>query len=191
MDDLKEKEKSLIKEKRKVSISIVICYFLTYMMYVNKDSFLLFIKAVLSVFKIELYLQELIMFVITNGMLALPVIIIVTGNMTKKEIEKEIYEIKEYRRMHPEIKDEVNIPEEILNREMDELKNIVYRFEKLPRDKQMEILNFIKGYFTNDQDNIYDEIDSLSDYSINILQNEIEEVLFPDFEKNKDKIKKR
>lgn len=57
--------------------------------------------------------------------------------------------------------------------------NIIVRYETLSRGRQMELLNYIKGDKTIQC--LENGLDNLSEYGLNLLQNELENVLFPDF----------
>lgn len=63
---------------------------------------------------------------------------------------------------------------------------IMMKIEKLPRDKQMELLNYIKGSELLVDNNVSSEIDKLSDENISFLQDRFESVLFPNFDEKDD-----
>ena len=71
-------------------------------------------------------------------------------------------------------------------RQMKTIDEIMIKIEKLPRDKQMELLNYIKGSELLADNNISSEIDKLSDENISFLQDRFEDVLFPDFDEKDD-----
>ena len=70
--------------------------------------------------------------------------------------------------------------------------DIVDRFEALPRGKQMEVLNYIKGDLTKQNNDLYESIGLLNNKSRELLQTEFEDILFPDYDENeKDYSKKK
>ena len=72
--------------------------------------------------------------------------------------------------------------------------DIVDRFESLPRGKQMEVLNFIKGDLNSFDNDISIQIMKLDEKHRNMLQTECEDILFPDFNEedvNYSKVKKK
>ena len=72
--------------------------------------------------------------------------------------------------------------------------NIIDRFEKLPRNKQMEILNYIKGDLTSKNSDLTISIMELDEKHRNMLQTECEDILFPstdELEKRHIKTKKK
>lgn len=72
------------------------------------------------------------------------------------------------------------------------LYSIVERFEKLPRDKQMEVLNYIKGDLSLRDKYTYLGIDKLNDKYKEHLQTECEDIIFPDYEdENKNNYTKK
>lgn len=159
-------------------------------MYVYKDFYLLFIRAGLTLLKVDLYFQDIIIFLITNLLLALPIGICITSQMKRRKIEREIIDLKEYQRMHPVIKKDTSKVIEEKLKQQHQIQSIIDRFEKLPREKQVEILNYIKGSININKDSLYKDIDLL--YSTNELQDKIEDILFPSFEnKEYKKIKNK
>lgn len=76
--------------------------------------------------------------------------------------------------------------------EIVKLYNIVERFERLPRDKQMEVLNYIKGDLSLGDKYTFLGIDKLSDKYKEHLQTECEDIIFPDCEdENKNNYTKK
>lgn len=183
-------EKKLKSKSKKILIVSYACYVITYLMYVYKDFYLLFIRAGLTLLKVDLYFQDIIIFLITNLLLALPIGICITSQMKRRKIEREIIDLKEYQRMHPVIKKDTSKVIEEKLKQQQQIQSIIDRFEKLPREKQVEILNYIKGSININKDSLYKDIDLL--YSTNELQDKIEDILFPSFEnKEYKKIKNK
>ena len=70
--------------------------------------------------------------------------------------------------------------------EVIKLYSIVERFDKLPRDKQMEILNYIKGDLSLGDKYMYLGIDRLSNKYRKQLLDECEDIMFPNYEDKND-----
>lgn len=188
MIDIELEKKELRNKYKKIKLLTIIGYILTYMMYIFKDYYLMFIKVLLISLNIDLYLQEIIILTLKELLFALPIGICITGQMTNRKIKRDINELDYYKKIHSYDEEKENLKKELNDEQKEYIQKIISRFEKLPRDKQMEILNYIKGDIKLNKDSLYKDIDMLNNTGINILQDTIEDKLFPDFDK--DKVKK-
>ena len=113
-------------------------------------------------------------------------------NLNKKiiklEIENDFDLLEKREKLNLEREECVVINEEEVKKAYD----IVERFANLPRSKQMEVLNYIKGDLCLEDRELCFEIDELSNQYRDILQIECEDILFPDIEDDKNNyVKKR
>jgi len=119
----------------------------------------------------------------------LPLMVYIGGKLKRDSISNEILKLKNIDQgKEVAIKKEVSIEEQIKDEEEKIIKvyDIVDKIETLPRDKQMEILNYIKGSFNVDDNQLCNSIDELDERYKEMLQTECEDILFPDIDEDKD-----
>lgn len=75
--------------------------------------------------------------------------------------------------------------------EIVKLYNIVERFANLPRSKQMDLLNYIKGDLSLKDSDISLDIDILSGKYREQLQDECEDIIFSDYDDSYTKKRKK
>lgn len=181
-----EIKKTKIKYKY-INILTVLGYILTYSINININYIIIVIKILLSIANFDLYLQDIILTIIKLSINILPIFIIVNGRIQKKEVLNQLKELEYYKRMHPTKKQNNSIQ---LDADLDKINDIIIRFKNLPRNRQMEILNYIKGNISSKDDNICKDISLLDNNNLEYLQDELEDILFPNFEQTNNYSKK-
>ena len=123
-----------------------------------------------------------------------PIMLYIGCKIEDNRISKEINRLNSEYQIILEKNKKINDESEQWVKDRDEVKklyNIIERFEKLPRNKQMEVLNYIKGDLSLRDKYIYLGIDKLSDKYKEHLQTECEDIMFPDYENEINYTKKR
>ena len=104
----------------------------------------------------------------------IPVVPLIFGQRKFFEVSNQIFDLKnEVDRFVVKQEREIN-----LRQQKPLIKDIIAKIEKLPRNKQMEILNFIKGYVSSEYTPLHSQIHSLNDVSVEFLQSQLEDILF-------------
>lgn len=102
---------------------------------------------------------------------SLPTVSLVFGWIELRKVAKENFQLRkeeiEYEKM-------INFEEQ-----KDLVQEVIDKFNNLDRSKQMELLNFVKTDIKNNQGYLFDQINLLEKDGLNLLQKEMEEVLFP------------
>ena len=121
-------------------------------------------------------------------------ILYVGGKIESKKISKEIEILNSKYQLILDKNRKINDDSEYWTKDKNEvikLYDIVEKFDKLPRDKQMEILNYIKGDLSLKDKYTHLGIDKLSNKYKEHLQTECEDILFPNFNEENNYTKKK
>ena len=143
--------------------------------------------------EIDSLYSDLILFFMNFVYRNLPFIVYVGGRGCVHIISREIRKLEsDKRNIIENEKKQRELNKKINFEDVVRICDIVNRFEELPRNKQMEVLNCIKGELTKQHNDLIESIDLLTDDAKDLLQTECEDILFPDFdESEKDYSKKR
>ena len=195
MDNIKEEINRLIKRKKFIDLLLfpgyIIWWFILHFSWVYVDMFIIIISNIFNLDNLYVILLNRFhdLFYLFSPYL-LYIGCRVEGNKIIKDIKK----------LHSEY--QVILENERKMKEREECKivdyddamrlyNIVERVANLPRNKQMEILNYIKGDLSLRDNNIYSDIDKLDSKYREQLQTECEDILFPDSYDDKDSYTKK
>lgn len=198
MDNLLEIRRKLIKKRNIINLLLFPCWMVSFFVSIDAMIKVLPIMEFMTIIlKMDYLDRKMLLSVIEFFYRYLPTMIYIGGriyifNLNKKIIKLEIendFDLLERReKMNLEREECVVINEEEVKKAYD----IVERFANLPRSKQMEVLNYIKGDLCLEDRELCFEIDELSNQYRDILQIECEDILFPDIEDDKNNyVKKR
>lgn len=183
-NDIKEKLKKLRKKKRNLFVFKWTTFVMIYYIYSNAiDSFIPFINVILLLIGVDKNICSLICNLYEYFFLCISIYLFVFTNLEQYLNDDEIKEVSikikngEKRQKNGGLKEQQRIK---LEENKDLINNIVTRFETLPRDKQFEVLNYLKET---------GRIEGMADSNLDIciadaLQGDFEEILFPSFDKN-------
>lgn len=189
-NDLENRKRKLEKKKKLTYWLMFVGYFLSFSVSANGLSIVLpmteFMLILLDVNNIN---RDIILSVMEFFFRYLPTIVYVGGKIKMSSISEEILELKRIDEtkedMYGDLLKEISVGEKIKDEEeILKVYDIVERFEMLPRDKQMEVLNYIKGDLSIEDNQLCIQIKELKDEYKNVLQTECEDVLFPDFKED-------
>lgn len=188
---LKEKLEKLIKQKKIISILTPILWLISIFIEIDVVTrFIPWTEFFLLILNIDKILVDTIISILEFIFRFLPLSVYLSCKGLEFKKHLEIKEIKNNPNLY--IEEEKKEPQIIDEQEIIEVYDILSKFENLPRNKQMKLLNYIKGDLTNQNIELCQEIDRLNEKYKEILQTECEDILFPDFdEQNNDYTKKR
>ena len=192
---IKDKMKKLTKKKKLIDILLfpgfLFWCFLVSGCYKYVDVFLVIIE---NIFNIDGLFIILLRNFNDYFYLFLPLVLYDGFKMEKNKTLEEIenlnfeYQIVLQKERKKIAREECKIIDE---EEIKKLYNIVERFEGLSREKQMEVLNYIKGDLNLRDKEIALDIDKLSDKYKDYLQTECEDIIFPDYDDGNNYTKKK
>ena len=198
MDNLLEIRRKLIKKRNIINLLLFPCWMVSF--FVSIDAMikvLPIIEFMTIILKMDYLDRKMLLSVIEFFYRYLPTMVYIGGrvyifNLNKKiiklEIENDFDLLEKREKLNLEREECIIINEEEVKKAYD----IVEKFANLPRSKQMEVLNYIKGDLSLEDRELCFEIDELSNQYRDILQIECEDILFPDIEDDKNNyVKKR
>lgn len=145
--------------------------------------------------EINEFYSDLLLFFMEFVYKNLPLMVYIGGRIKIFSISRNIHKLEKDKAVV--IENEKKKKEDIKVIDYEEILrvyDIVDRFESLPRGKQMEVLNFIKGDLNSFDNDMSIQIMKLDEKHRNMLQTECEDILFPDFNEedvNYSKVKKK
>lgn len=201
MDNNLEKKKRLIKQKKVINLILFPCWILSF--YVSISSIinvLPIIEFITIMLKMDNTDRHMLLSFLEFFYKYLPTMVYIGGKVMSFNISKEIRKMEENDEYlfidESELKTEIPKVEGSECKIIDEdevlkVYDIVERFENLPRSKQMEILNYIKGDLSLNDKELCDEIKELSDKYKDYLQTECEDILFPDYDEDREEMSRK
>ena len=144
-------------------------------------------EVMLLMIKMDMVYRSVLLSIVEIYFRFLPLMVYIAGKIKMNSIGDEITKLKSINQQKKVIvKEEVSLEQKIKDEEekIRKVYDIVDRFESLPRGKQMEILNYIKGSLNNDNNQLCNSIDQLDDKYREMLQTECEDILFPDLDED-------
>lgn len=198
MDNLLDIRRNLIKKRNIVSLLLIPCWMLSFFVSINvMVKVLPIIEFLTIVLKMDDLDRNMLLSFMDFFYKYFPTMVYIGGrvyifNLNKKiiklEMENDFDLLLERERMATKSDECVVIDE----KEVRMIYDIVERIEKLPRRKQMEVLNYIKGNLELDDKDLSSEIDLISDKNKYYLLVECEDILFPNIEDDvKEYIRKK
>ena len=184
MDEIKEEINRLKKRKKLIDILLlpgyILWWFIIHSSWMYVDMFLVIIANMFNLDNLYvILLNEFHDLFYLYSSLVLYIGCRIEGNNINKDIKRLYSEyqvaLENERKMKENEECKIVDYDEIIK-----LYNIVERVANLPRNKQMEILNYIKGDLSLRDNNIYSDIDKLDSKYREQLQIECEDILFPD-----------
>ena len=197
MNDILNKRNELIKKRNIANLIFIPCWILS--LFISIDSLvrvLPIIDFITIILKMDYLNRTLLISSLEFIYRYLSTIIYIGGRIYIFKLNKEIISLelnnnidllKEKEKMENK-KEECIIIDEL---EVRKTYNILERFANLPRSKQMEILNYIKGDLNIQNKELCNDIDELNNQYKDILQTKCEDILFPDIEEDKKYTKKK
>jgi len=197
MDNILDKRNKLIKQRNVMNLLLFPCWMLSF--FISIDSMirvLPIIEFMSGVFKMDYLDRYMLLSFLEFFYRYLPTMIYIGGrvyifNLNKKimglEQGYDLDGIKENEKRETAKAECVITDEEEVRRVYD----IVERFANLSRSKQMEILNYIKGDLELYDKELSYKIDLIGDKYKDHLLTECEDILFPDFDDDKEKYTKK
>lgn len=195
MEELKKEINELIKKKALLNKlllpSYILCCLITAFSYKYVQILILLISKIFNLDNLLIIIiNEINDFILSYSSL----IIYIGSKIENKKISKKIENLNLEYKLALEKNKRITEENENFIKDRDsiiKLYSIVERFDKLPRDKQMEILNYIKGDLTLKDKYKYLGIDKLSNKYKEHLQTECEDILFPDYEEDENNYTKK
>lgn len=184
MESIREKLNELIKRKKFIDLLLfpgyIFWWFIIYSSWMYVDMFLVIMANMFNLDNLYvILLNEFHDLFYLYSSLVLYIGCRIEGNNINKDIKRLYSEyqiaLENERKMKENEECKIVDYDEIIK-----LYNIVERVANLPRNKQMEILNYIKGDLSLRDNNIYSDIDKLDSKYREQLQTECEDILFPD-----------
>ena len=185
MENIKEEINELIKRKKFIDRLLFPGYILWCLIVIFSYKYVdMFIMVIGNMFNIDnlliILLEKINDFVGLYSPYLLYIGCRIEGNKVTKDIKRLHFEyqiaLENERKMKENEECKIVDYDEIIK-----LYNIVERVANLPRNKQMEILNYIKGDLSLRDNNIYSDIDKLDSKYREQLQTECEDIIFPDY----------
>lgn len=174
-------KEELNKKKRNLIFKKWIGWFMCYYIFRNAfDFFIPFVNLVLILIGIDKNICSLICNVYSYFFLCMPIYWVVSINSEERLINEKIKDIS-MEENNSKTSEKNKILDESyrvsLEKKKDMIQKIITRFEALPRDKQIEVLNSIKETGNLDKISEY----NLDISTVDILQDEFVEILYPSF----------
>lgn len=196
MDNLFEKRERLLKKKKLINLLLfpvyMLWWFIIHSSWVYVETCFMIISNLL---KLDNYVNLLMFEIFDYFYLYSPLLLFIGGKIEIKMISKEIKELDnkytEYletisKKMVNDVKCEI-----LDEKEIRKVYDIVERFANLPRSKQMEVLNYIKGDLNLQDRELCVDINKLDNQYRDTLLTECEDILFPDIDEDKNSYVKK
>ena len=197
MDSILDRRNKLIRERNIMNLLLIPCWILSFFISITSIvNVLPIIEFLTIVLKMDYLDRYMLVSFLEFFFKYLPTMVYIGGrvyifNLNKKiikmELENDFEMIIEKEKMSSQYDECVIIDEE----EIRNVYDIVERFAKLPRSKQMEVLNYIKGDLELYDKELSSKIDRVRDKYMEYLMIECEDILFPDVDEDKKYTKKR
>ena len=197
MDNVLDKKENLIKKSVIINLLLIPCWILSIFISVNSmNNVLPMLELMTLVLKMDSLDRDMFLNVIEFFFRYFPTIVFVGGKIYIFNINKEIrklneeYDFELLEQIERNKKDNIGcvvIDEE----EVKKINDIVDKFKKLPRRKQVEILNYIKGdliMYDKELSSITNLINSSDKES---LLTEFQDVLYSDIDDNENSYTKK
>lgn len=197
MDNVLDKKENLIKKSVIINLLLMPCWILSIFISVNSmNNVLPMLELMTLVLKMDSLDRDMFLNVIEFFFRYFPTIVFVGGKIYIFNINKEIrklneeYDFELLEQIERNKKDNIGcvvIDEE----EVKKINDIVDKFKKLPRRKQVEILNYIKGdliMYDKELSSITNLINSSDKES---LLTEFQDVLYSDIDDNENSYTKK
>ena len=173
--NIKEEKEKLRKKYKKVSFFKSLGFAIAYIMYINSITYVIpFIKFILIMFKLDIYLIDIIGMVFECFFTSLPLLSLVIGDIEMKKIMRQIRSLSEIEKNRCVVSENKISNKKELEKEIEENKESIQEaidmFSRLPRSSQIAVLNEIKGQRNLDRFN--DE--QMADY----LQDKFEDIVY-------------
>lgn len=197
MDNILDMKRNLVKKRNVINLLLFPCWILSF--FVSIDAMvkvLPIVEFMTIVLKMDYLDRYFLLSVVEFFYRYFPTMIYISGrvyifNLNKKiiklEMENDFDLLLERERMATKMDECVVIDE----KEVRKVYDIVERFANLPRSKQMEVLNYIKGDLSLKDKELCADINELSNQYRDTLQIECEDILFPDIEDDKNNYTKK
>ena len=195
MDNVLDRKKTLIKQSAIINLLLFPCWILSFFVSVNSMVNLLpMLEFITLVLKMDNLDRNIFLNIVEFFFRYLPTFVFAGGKIYIYNINKEIRNLNE--EYNFELLEQMdrnkknNIECVVKEEEVRKINDIVDKFKKLPRSKQVEILNYIKGdliLYDKELSSITNLINACDKES---LLTEFQDVLFPSEEEN-DYSKKR
>lgn len=189
-----DKIEKLKKQKLIISILTIILWIVSF--YIEAFGLAVTIpiaEIILFLLNVDYIIRDIVISLMEFFLRILPLTVYISGKVLEFKKYIEIETLKNNPSLNIDVEEKINEEVTIID-ELEILKvyDILDRFERLPRNKQMEVLNYIKGDLTIKDNELCQQIEELNKKYQDILQTECEDILFPDFdEQDKNYTKKR
>lgn len=144
-----------------------------------------FFYLILILFNVDVVLCQIILDIFDIVLQFIPLSFLIVGEVKSRIIQEEL----EFYGNGNDKEVDKRIDKKLIIHD-DTCKDIISRFENLSREKQMELLNYIKGDVLLNKNQLCIQIDELNIMEKEELQTELEDILFPDFDEFDDVYRK-
>lgn len=173
--NINEEKEKLRKKYKKVSFFKSLGFAIAYIMYINSITYVIpFIKFILIMFKLDIYLIDIVGMVFECFFTSLPLLSLVIGDIEMKKIMRQIRSLSEIENNRCVVSENKISNKKELEKKIEENKESIQEaidmFSRLPRSSQIAVLNEIKGQRNLDRFN--DE--QMADY----LQDKFEDIVY-------------
>ena len=188
MDSILDRRKNLIKKRNIINLMLIPCWMLSFFIsIISIINVLPIIEFLTIIIKMDYIDRNILLSFLEFFYKYLPTMVYIGGrvyifNLNKKilkiEMDNDFDLLLEKEKMLEKKQEYIIVDEE----EIRKIYDIVLKIEKLPRSKQMEVLNYIKGDLKLYDKELSSEIDLIGDKYKEYLLIECEDILFPNVE---------